>query len=125
MVQRSALARVDDPILEQQVALHGEAGSLIADFKLGSGPQLRIAKGDEPFQSLAIPAHFLDGIDPTQPFITQLLPMFSQQSVGCRLFIDAILEQRSLVPSFYEGWKAQQGIDAALASHETEQWIAV
>lgn len=125
MVQLSALARVDDPFLEQQVALHGDAGSLIAELKLGSSPKLCIAKGDEPFQSLTIPAHFLEGIDTTQPFITQFVPMFTHQPVGCRLFIDAILEQRPIVPSFYEGWKAQQVIDAALASHETEQWIAV
>jgi predicted dehydrogenase len=124
-VQLSTLARVDDPICEQQVALHGEAGSLIAEMKLGRALQLRIAQGDEPFQPVTIPAQFLEGIDVTQPFITQFMPLFAHQPIGCRLFVDAILENRPIVPSFYEGWKAQQVIDAAIVSHETKQWVAV
>ncbi len=124
-VQLSALARVDDPMLEQQVTLHGEAGSLVANFKIGAGPKLQIAQGNEPFQPVTIPAHLMTGIDPAQPFMTQLVPMFVHQPIGCRLFIDAILAQQPVVPSFYEGWKVQQVIDAAIASHETAQWVAV
>lgn len=74
---------------------------------------------------VSCPAQFLEGIDATQPFITQFMPLFIHQPIGCRLFVDAIIENRAIVPSFYEGWKAQQIIDAAIVSHETKQWVAV
>lgn len=124
-VQISFVARVDDPLLEQQIALHGDAGTLIADTRPGSSLQLRIAKGDEAFQPVTIPAQYLEGVDSTQPFITQLVPMFAHQPIGARLFVDAILENRPVVPSFYEGWKAQQVIDAVLASHQSGGWVAI
>ncbi len=124
-VQISTLARTGDPFFEQQVALHGDAGSLIADLRIGSGLQLRIAKGDEPFQPVTIPAQYLEGVDATQPLITQLVPMFTHQPIGCRLFVNAIIKNRPIVPSFYEGWKAQQVIDAAIASHETGRWVII
>jgi predicted dehydrogenase len=98
----------------------------MADLKLGSSPpHLQLAKGDEPFRPLPIPNRFLTGVDATQPFITQFLSMFTAQPIGCRLFIDVILENRPLVPSFYEGWKAQQAIDATIAAHERGHWMAV
>jgi predicted dehydrogenase len=51
--------------------------------------------------------------------------MFKKQSVGNRLFIDAILENQPMDSTFYHGWKAQQVIDAAIASHEQSSWITV
>ncbi|MHB8629792.1 MAG: hypothetical protein ACYDEO_26775 [Aggregatilineales bacterium] len=98
---------------------------MIATLKLGSVPQLRFAKGDEPFQPLAIPDRFMTGIDTTQPFVTQIVPMFVHQPIGCRLFVDAILKNQPIVPSFYDGWKAQQVIDAALTSHDSGRWVDV
>jgi predicted dehydrogenase len=124
-VRVSAVARVADPYLEQQVVLHGEAGSMKADLTIGGGPQLQIAKGDEPWQLVTIPDCYWEGVDTSQPFIDQLIMLFSQQQMGCRLFVDGILEKRSVVPSFYEGWKAQQVIDAALASGERGCWVDV
>jgi predicted dehydrogenase len=121
--QLSSVARVDDPFLEQKVTLHGEAGSLVAELRMGSTLKLQFAKGDEGFQSVTIPAHYLQGVDITQPFITQSVPMFMQQNIGNRLFVEAILEDKPVTPSFYEGWKAQQLIDATLASHEKKQWV--
>lgn len=125
VVQLSALARVDDPVLEQQISLHGEDASVVADFGLGAGSMLRMARDDEPFQTLAIPERFLHGIDSEQPFMSQLVSMFSHQPIGARLFVDAILEKKTVAPSFYEGWRTQQVIDAAIASHKSGQWIPI
>jgi predicted dehydrogenase len=125
-VQVSAVARIDDPILEQSIALHGEAGSLVAELRLGgTGSQLRVARGDEPFAPVTIPDRFLTGIDLQQPLADQLLSMFTQQPIGCRLFVDGIVENHPVVPSLYDGWKAQQVIDAALAAHESGHWVAM
>jgi predicted dehydrogenase len=124
-VQVSVVARVADPYFEQQVVLHGEAGSMKADLTIRGGPQLQIAKGDEPWQLMTIPDYYWEGVDTSQPFFDQLIMLFSQQQIGCRLFVDGILEKRSVVPGFYEGWKAQQVIDAAIASSEQRCWVEV
>jgi len=50
---------------------------------------------------------------------------FTNQSVGDRLFIDAILADHSTEPSFYDGWKAQQVVDAALVSQREGQWTPI
>ena len=124
-VQLSAVARVDDPIFEQSIALHGEAGSLVAELRLGgTSSQLCMARGDEPFMPVTIPERFLTGVDLQQPLVSQTLPMFIQQPIGCRLFVDGIVENHPVVPSLYDGWKAQQVIDAALAADESGQWVA-
>ena len=124
-VDVSYLARLDKSYPEQQVVLHGEAGSLVIELSLSGGLRLRYAKGDDPIQDLAVPAAYLQGIDAAQPFLSSLVPMFAQQPIGCRLFVDEILEGRTVAPSFYDGWKAQQIVDAALASHQSGQWTAV
>ena len=121
-IEVSTVARVDDSSLEQDVAIHGEAGSLVGSLRPIGGLGVRLAKGDEAFQKLTIPDHYLKGVDASQPFLTQLIPLLQNQSIGCRLFIDGILSKQQIEPSFYEGWKAQQIIDAAIASHESGQW---
>jgi predicted dehydrogenase len=125
MVDVSYLARLDKSYPEQQVVLHGEAGSLVIELSLSGGLRLRYAKGDDPLQDLAVPAAYLQGIDAAQPFLSSLVPMFAQQPIGCRLFVDEILKGRTVAPSFYDGWKAQQIVDAALASHQSGQWTTV
>jgi predicted dehydrogenase len=51
--------------------------------------------------------------------------IFRTQSAGDRLFIDAILEDKPFAPSFYDGWKVQQVIDAAIQSHRDGRWVTV
>jgi len=62
----------------------------------------------------------LGGLAPADSF-----QVFASQSVGDRAFIDAIVDDLPLSPSFYDGWKAQQVIDAAIESHRKGCWVAV
>jgi len=125
-IELSAVARPHDPALEQAVVLHGEAGSLTASFGLFTAPpRMELAGGDNGFQALAIPADYLQGIDPAQPVGPQMGALFSQPGIGSRSFVDAILSGQSVAPSFYEGWQAQRVIDAALVSHEQRGWVEV
>lgn len=41
------------------------------------------------------------------------------------MFIDAIIEDCAMDSTFYDGWKVQQVIDAAIASHDQGRWITV
>jgi predicted dehydrogenase len=124
-IEVSMVTRVDDPFLEQHVVLNGELGTLIGNLWLMDKFEVRLAKGEEKLQTLTIPDHYLQGVDMSQPFDPQFLSMFTHQPIGGRLFVDAILSGQSIEPSFYEGWKAQQVIDAAIASHERGQWIDI
>ena len=55
---------------------------------------------------------------------SELSPLLTQ-SVGDRLFIDSILDDRPITPSFHEGLKAQEVIDAAMESDRTGRWVSV
>lgn len=71
-------------------------------------------------ETLPVPEDLWKEADPSN-----LDSVFLTQSVGDRLFIDAILEQRPVTPSFYDGWKAQQVIEAAVASQRSGCTVAV
>lgn len=57
--------------------------------------------------------------------MTAMLAPFHNQSIGPRLFVDAIVENRAVSPSFYEGLKAQEVIDAAFESHRRGGWVTL
>ena len=68
---------------------------------------------DEQFQILEVPDSYWGDADPSDNS-----SIFTKNSVGTRAFIDAILDDGPIEPNFYDGFKAQQVIDAALTSHE-------
>jgi predicted dehydrogenase len=110
---------------ETNLALYGENGSLELVFTF-EGAELRgMRQGEQEWQTLEVPDALWHDADRTGSLIDQIFDLFKRQSVGNRLFIDAILEDRSMDSTFYEGWKAQQVIDAAIASHEQGRWIAI
>lgn len=121
----SSLARVDDPFLVQTVALHGEAGSLVSSLRMVAGPEVKLARGDGPFEVMRLPEPYLAGIDPAQPYVASAVPVFLTQPIGSRLFVDSIVEERAHAPSFYEGWRAQQLIDACLKSSSLRSWVDI
>jgi predicted dehydrogenase len=45
--------------------------------------------------------------------------------VGDRLFIDAILEDKPVAPTFQDGARVQEIIDAAHTAHQTGKWITL
>lgn len=125
VIQVSSVAHTAGQWEGWQVLLHGEKGSLelshSADGKLIlSGAR----RGEARSSPLALPAHVLTGLPPEQAENPKTEDVFTRQAVGSRLFIDAILADRPVAPSFYEGLKAQQVIDAALESNRRRCWVA-
>ena len=72
------------------------------------------------FQSLTVPDSYWGDVSRTDPY-----EVFTKQAAGARQFVEAILEGRAVSPSFYDGYKAQQVIDAALESHRTGQAVSI
>jgi predicted dehydrogenase len=120
-IQVSAVAQLADRAFEQRIQLYGEAGTLEVNWS-GLGAEIRGVKSDgEHFEVLPVPDQLYGTVDRTHIFPE----LFLTQSVGDRLFIDAILDDRPVAPNFYDGWKVQQVIDAAMASHAQRRWVAV
>ncbi len=124
-LQLSAVAHVGDAVQRQQFVLHGEDGTLELDSDLNSAEIRGARRGEARLQPLPIPADLLGSVDQSKPFIAQFVERLTIEPIGDRLFIDAILADRLLAPSFYDGWKAQQVIQAALDSHDQERWVTI
>ncbi len=125
IIQVSAVAHVGARGQEQHVRLYGEHGTLEADFSFMSTKLRALRHDQEQFETLVIPESLWEAADRSLPLFAQLAGVFQSQSVGGRAFIDAILEDRPISPSFYDGWKAQEVITAALESHESGCWAPV
>lgn len=124
MIQVSAVAHQADRNVGIHIELHGESGTLEANhifFGAESGATLRGARRDEEqFSTITVPEHLRKNLDPADPFAP-----YTKQSAGPRLFIDSILEDEFPSPSFYDGWKVQEVIDAVLESHRNERWVSL
>ena len=121
-VQASVVAETgtDGPVIE--VSIHGEEGSLQARAARGHAPRIQgVRRPTDAFAEIPIPAALLRHHDPAD-----LAALFrGDEAVGQRLFIAGILDGKPVEPNLYDGYKAQQVIDAALESHRTGRRIAI
>jgi predicted dehydrogenase len=115
----SAVAHLGDRGQEMQIILHGEKGTLEAGFNWKDGYALWGATAAEKeIHPLPIPDDILGGVvDPKRLFI--------EQPVGTRLFIDSIVNDQTVSPSFYDGLQAQEVIEAALRSYKTGAKVSI
>lgn len=101
--------------------LHGEGGTLEI-----SQTAVRGARGDEKaIATLELPPNLIGGVDLSRPLLEWAREYFLTQPVGDRAFLEAIVSDRPAAPSFYDGWKAQEVIDAALESSRTGRWVTI
>ena len=120
ILQCSAVAHVAEHELVQQVQLHGERGTLAMHYSSCETTVIG-ARGDEAqLHTLPIPDSYWGGARRDRP-----LDVFRSEPVGDRLFIEAIIEDRPIVPSFQDGAKVQAIIEAALESDRLGRWVEV
>jgi predicted dehydrogenase len=125
-IQVSGVALTGNRVQEQHVSLHGQSGTLEVDGDAAAGMAMQgIRLGKERFEELAVPDELWGDVNRSQPFFLQFMEMLTKQPLGDRQFVDAILDDRPVTPSFYDGLKAQEVIDAAIASHEKGCWVAL
>lgn len=118
VIQASGVAHLADGAIMQQVRLYGEDGSLEVDvppFGPAAAAVIRGARKDEAqMQTFPVPPAYWGAADPADPFT-----VFTANSAGPRRFVDAILHDEPATPDFFDGYRAQLVIDAALESHES------
>jgi predicted dehydrogenase len=125
MIHVSAVAHLAEHGYKFRILLHGSEGTIEARVDLFGQFEIRgIRQNEESYRTFTIPDHLPGGAQHSTPF-NELLEVFTTQSAGTRLFIDAILEDKPVSPNFRDGLKVQNLIDAALESHRAARWISV
>ncbi|MBI5876635.1 MAG: Gfo/Idh/MocA family oxidoreductase [Chloroflexi bacterium] len=120
VVHVSAVAHAGQSGHIQHTRLHGAAGTLEAAPHVSNTSLNGLRQGDLQMKPLVTPPALWGVARPEVQY-----DLFMRQAAGPRQFIDAILADRPITPSFYDGWKAQTVIDAALESFRTGAWQAV
>ena len=106
------------PEMELGLSVYGERGVIELAFR-ASGAQIVLMRPGKPPQEVPLPDELESELDPDQPFRRRMQQVLLEQPVGNRLFIDAILGSADARPSFWDGYKTMQVIDAAIESAET------
>jgi predicted dehydrogenase len=124
ILELSQVAHLGDQVARISVHLHGDAGTLEAEtvfFGVEGGSTLRGVRHDElRFKTLHRQKFAVDFAE--RP---ELLGGYDRLSVGPRLFVDAIAEDRPVAPTFWDGLKAQEVVDAAFQSDAEGRWISL
>lgn len=122
VVNRSAegLRRIGETIL-----LHGSEGTLEVQGDAWAEPPLLgdiigFRRGMDRAESLPVSDEFFGSSDRSLIF-----DAFHKQAIGPRLFIEGILNDHAVVPNFYDGYKVQQIIEAAIESDKTGRAIDI
>ena len=121
----SAAAAMGNRGQEQRITLYGQDGTLemVTDF---NHRVLRGLHGSATkFEELPIPTEFLGGAQPDESIFDQLEMVYMNLSAGPRLFIDSILAGQPIEPSFYDGVKTQEVIEASFESKRSGRRVEV
>lgn len=124
-LQVSAVAHSAD-LQVIDVELHGALGSLSATLPWQRGAVITGVQGmGRPAQPLPVPEALWCGVPQTEDYMERFVGLLQRASIGDRLFVDSILAGRLPQPNLYDGWKAQQVVDAALSAHDLGQWVKI
>jgi predicted dehydrogenase len=124
ILHASHVAAISDAGL--YLTVHGERGVLELTLAYtATGERISLVRPGEPPCEMPLPEDLASEFAADKPYIPQLLQLFAEQPVGDRQFIDAILGAARAEPSFYDGYKVMQVIDAAVESAETGRRIAI
>ena len=104
----------------QSAVISGSEGTIEALVDPWTGPNpavseiIGLRRGADMAEALPVPDEYYGGTDTANAFA-----VFRRQSVGPRLFIDAIVNDLPIAPDFNDGHQVQRIIDAAVNSDET------
>lgn len=124
--QVSSLAHQGSSYQNIRVEAFGSGGTLALEWPVAQGASLLGAQQEgQPLAPLAVPEDLWGGADPALDPPARFEQFYRLAPVGERLFIDAILSGTQPAPSFYDGWKAQQVVDAALDAARIREWVEI
>jgi len=102
--------------------INGSLGSAV--YRLHEPNTILLGKTGQDLAPVPVPAEFLKPADsPRDPSKGEPATVFRYDLVW--EFVSAIVAGRDAVPSYYDGWCAQQIADSVLQSHAERRWIDV
>jgi predicted dehydrogenase len=110
--------------MELVLSVYGERGVIELAFR-GSGARTVLMRPGEPPQEVPLPDELKSELDPNLPFRRRMQQVLLEQPVGVRLFIDAILGAADARPTFWDGYRTMQVIDAAVESAESGRRVSI
>jgi predicted dehydrogenase len=120
VIHLSWVAQVGKSGNRQDVVIFGEEGTLeLKNSTLGGGEIRGIRRGEKDFHVIEIPHELWGANEANVPF-----DIF-KMSTADAAFIDAILSDRIVEPTFLDGYKVQQVIDAAIQSDQQGRWVTI
>lgn len=124
VINASLVGHIGDRVDEFRVILHGESGTIELDCTYRDGYRVHAARHGEPtLTEQRIPEEFLRGVDPHNP--NMFRQVFTEHPAGCRSFVESILENREATPSFYDGWRVQEVMEAAIESDRSRKYVSL
>lgn len=110
-----------------RLAAHGAGGALELSLPVYAGtPALSGSTlAGVPVKPLEVPDELWGAAEASLPPAERFAELLRREAVGDRLFIDAILSGKPAAPSFYDGWKAQVVIDAAIEAARARRWVEI
>jgi len=124
-IYATEVAHLGDRGRVHQLVLHGEKGTLELESDWTRYTLRGIRDDEKAMQPLAIPENIMQGVDQNTSNWEYFTKIFTRQSVSTRLFIDSILADIPITPSFRDGVKVQAVIEAAFESDRTGCWADV
>lgn len=113
-----AMSHLGGRVIDMQVEIHGEEGMLETRMTFERAELFGVRHDEDEVKSLYT-ADFAASGQSTNP-----MSIFENQPIGVRYFIDCLVEDEPVTPSFYDGWKAQRVVDAAIESNRIGKWVA-
>ena len=112
-----------DRIVQHIVRIEAENASLELDhvlFGAGVGLRLRLFKRGGEAVEIEVPPSYYGTANRAET-----LSIYSSAPVAVRGFVSAIQAGTKASPSFEDGWRVQQLVDAALTSNAQRRWVEV
>lgn len=120
------ISRVRYPDSPDCFSVSGEKGRLCLTTSIMGG---NVIKGgqlhEDELMSLEIPDHLYEGVDRSKSGLELFKECFKGQPFYGYAFVESILNNTVVPPSFYEGMKAQEVIDAAFRSDKTDTLVTL
>ena len=112
----TAMAHVAERGQEQQVILYGESGTLEANLTFWRQRNSPHAHHQPQFEVLPVPDTYWGNVAKDSSYLDRIMERFRTESIGTRLFVDAILADEPVAPSFHDGLRVAEVAEAAFAS---------
>jgi predicted dehydrogenase len=122
-VHVSFIPHIGNRIFEMNVTLHGLEGTLEAVFSALTAEVHAAGANSKDFDVKTFPEYLTPAAE--QGDISPMFEIFQRLPIGDRLFIDSILEEGAEIPTFCDGLRAQEVVDAAIQSHENGSWVSL